>query len=221
MFVPETGVVDYRLVTEKYAWKTQENGGEIRTGARVKKVELKSNEIILKTSIGEVKARGLINCSGLQADWVARMCGIEPGLKIVPFRGEYYELIPEKRNLVKNLIYTVPDPKFPFLGVNFTRMIDGKVEAGQNAVLTCKGEGYKKFSFSIRDFLDVVSHRGFWKLSLKYWRVGMKEIFRSLSKRVFVHSLQRLIPEITIDDIVGAPAWVRAQALQPDGTHCG
>ncbi len=146
------------------------------------------------------------------------MCGAEPDVKIVPFRGEYYELIPPKRSLVNFLIYPVPDPKFPFLGVHFTRMIDGSVEAGPNAVLAFQREGYSKWSFSLKDSLDTLTYKGFWKLAGKFWKTGFGEMYRSYSKKAFLRSLQRLIPEIQPEDVQPGGAGVRAQALAPDGS---
>ncbi len=218
LFVPETGIVDYAEVARKYAEISQENGGEIWTGARVTKILMYPGEIVIETTKGALRTRTLINCAGLQADRIAKMCGLNPNLRIIPFRGEYCELVPERRSLVKNLIYPVPDPGFPFLGVHFTRRIDGRVEAGPNAVLVFKREGYKKLSFSIRDFSDIVFYKGFWKLSLKHWRIGMMELVRSFSKRAFVRSLQKLIPVIATEDVRRAGAGVRAQALEPDGS---
>jgi L-2-hydroxyglutarate oxidase len=145
------------------------------------------------------------------------MCGVEPGLKIFPFRGEYFKLVSGRRTLVRNLVYPVPDPQFPFLGVHFTRMIDGGVEAGPNAVLAFKREGYGKFSFSARDFGEMLFYPGFWRMGFKHWRMGLGEFYRSFSKRAFVHALRRLIPEIEAGDLEPGGAGVRAQALEPDG----
>ncbi len=217
LFVSQTGVVDFREVAKKYASIILENGGEIITSARAYRVIRKSQEIIVETTAGSFRTRALINCAGLQADRVAKMCGVDPGVRIVPFRGEFYELVPEKRHLVKGLIYPVPDLKFPFLGVHFTRGIDGKVKAGPNAVLAFKREGYKKFSFSLKDSLSNFTYMGFWKFTLKYVKMGLLEFYRSLNKRAFVRSLQKMIPEITEKDIVPGGAGVRAQALDRKG----
>jgi len=216
--VEETGIVDYIRVAQKYADLVQDAGGEIRTASRVTDCEEEQDAIILETASGSVRCRYLINCAGLQSDRVARLCGAEPGVRIIPFRGEYYEIVPERRSLVTDLIYPVPDPKFPFLGVHFTRMIDGSVEAGPNAVLAFKREGYSKWSFSLRDTAEIFLHKGFWKLAGKYWKTGLGEMYRSYSKEAFVHALQKLIPEITVDDVRPAGAGVRAQALNPDGS---
>ncbi|NET55475.1 MAG: L-2-hydroxyglutarate oxidase, partial [Symploca sp. SIO2E6] len=166
---------------------------------------------------GSFETRLLINCAGLHSDRVAKLGGVTPEAKIVPFRGEYYELIPEKRHLVKTLIYPVPNPNFPFLGVHFTRMIDGSVHAGPNAVLCLKREGYKKTDFDLGDFAEVMTYPGFWKLAAKHADEGIKEIIRSFSKAAFVHSLQKLIPEVQYQDVVPTHAGVRAQALKDDG----
>jgi L-2-hydroxyglutarate oxidase len=159
----------------------------------------------------------LINCGGLQSDRIARLCGVDPGLQIVPFRGEYYELVPERQFLVKNLIYPVPDPQFPFLGVHFTRMIHGGVEAGPNAVLAFKREGYRRASFSLTDAWGFATYPGFWRLAGQHWRMSLGEFYRSYSKWAFVKALQRLIPELTLADVHPAGAGVRAQALEPNG----
>jgi L-2-hydroxyglutarate oxidase len=174
-------------------------------------------QAILETSTGTLGARWIINCAGLHSDRMAKLDGAQPGARIVPFRGEYYELKPERRSLVRNLIYPVPDPQFPFLGVHFTRMIDGSVHAGPNAVLSLKREGYHRTSFDLRDCLDTVTYGGFWRLAAKHATSGLAEIHRSFSKRAFVRSLQKLIPDIREEDLVPGGAGVRAQALRPDG----
>lgn len=217
LHINETGIVDYKAVTEKFAELVQINGGNILTGTRVTHMKKIGSEIILETTRGEIHTKNLINCAGLQSDRVARMCGINPGLKIVPFRGEYYKLVPERYHLVKNLIYPVPNPEFPFLGVHFTRMIHGGVEAGPNAVLAFKREGYKKTSISLRDMADTFFYPGFWILAKKYWKTGFGEIYRSFSKSAFVNALQKLIPEIEKKDLIKGGAGVRAQALEPNG----
>lgn len=217
LFVPDTGIVDYSRVTEKFAEIAQANGCEILLNTRVRDCEQISEGLILKTTQGNVRCKNLVNCAGLQSDRVAKMCGVQPGLKIVPFRGEYYELVPERQHLVKNLIYPVPDLSFPFLGVHFTRMVQGGVEAGPNAVLAFKREGYKKTSFSVKDSLEILTYGGFIKLIKPYWKMGFGEMARSFSKKAFVRALQRLIPELGSDDIHPGGAGVRAQALEPTG----
>ncbi len=217
LFVPQTGIVDYNQVTEAYARIICERGGEIRTGNRFLSLVKDGNTLILNTSAGRVKAKFLVNCGGLQSDRIARLCGIKPGLQIVPFRGEYYKLKKEKEHLIKNLIYPVPDPRFPFLGVHFTRMINGGIEAGPNAVLAFKREGYSHKDFSAADVSQMLFYGGFWKMALKYYRMGMGEFYRSLSKTAFVKALQRLVPEIQYEDVHPEGAGVRAQALEADG----
>jgi (S)-2-hydroxyglutarate dehydrogenase len=217
LHVPQTGIVDYTAVTHTYARLVREGGGEIRTGSRVTAVRRQTGGLVLETSAGEVEARGLINCGGLQSDRVARLCGVEPGVKIIPFRGEYYELVKERESLVRNLIYPVPDPRFPFLGVHFTRMVKGGVEAGPNAVLAFRREGYTRTSFSLRDSLEMLAFPGFWRMAGKYWRMGMEEMYRSASKKAFVRALQGLVPALRDGDVHQSGAGVRAQALDADG----
>lgn len=217
LLVPETGIVDYRQVAHTYAELVQRAGGCIQTSTRLLGCRRQSKELCLETSQGDIRCRYLINCGGLQSDRIARLCGVNPGLQIVPFRGEYYELVPKRQFLVKNLIYPVPDPQFPFLGVHFTRMIHGGVEAGPNAVLAFKREGYHRSSFSLRDAGSIVTYPGFWRLAGRHWRMSLGEFYRSYSKRAFVKALQRLLPELTMDDVHPAGSGVRAQALEPNG----
>lgn len=217
LLVPVTGIVNYTEVTAAYARLFQTAGGTVRTGARVHRVHRRGPEITLETTCGHVHCRHLINCAGLHADGVARMCGVDPQVQIIPFRGEYYELVPERRGLVRNLIYPVPDPRFPFLGVHFTRMIQGGVEAGPNAVLALKREGYRLRDVSPRDTMRMAAYGGFWRMVRKYWKTGVGELYRSLSKKAFVRALQRLVPELRPEDIVPAGAGVRAQAVDPSG----
>ncbi len=218
LLVPDTGIVDYGKVTEKFADILMHNGGEIRLNARLLACRRESGGLVLETSAGEFRCRCLVNCTGLHSDRVARLCGVDPGLKIIPFRGEYYTLKPDKEHLVNNLIYPVPDPAFPFLGVHFTRMIGGGVEAGPNAVLAFKREGYKKSDFSPRDVWEIFAYRGFLILISRFMKMGLGEMYRSYVKSAFVKALQRLIPEIEGRDISPGGAGVRAQALEPDGT---
>jgi len=217
LWVPQTGIVDYVQVANKMAQLARDAGADIQTGHRLVRVDRVSNALVLTTSEGEVRCRNLINCGGLQSDRVARMCGMRPQLRIVPFRGEYYELVADRTSLVRNLIYPVPDPQFPFLGVHFTRMIGGGVEAGPNAVLALARHGYQKLTCSPRDAMDTLTYPGFWRLALRHARMGMSEIHRSYSKRAFVKQLQRLIPDLVSDDVVRAGAGIRAQAVAPDG----
>jgi L-2-hydroxyglutarate oxidase len=217
LWVGETGIVDYLQVCDKYAEIIRGGGGEIRLNFPVRRVEKRSRELILSGRNGEVRCRNLVNCAGLQSDRVARMCGVRPGLQIIPFRGEYYEVVPGRQDLVRNLIYPVPDPRFPFLGVHFTRRIAGGVEAGPNAVLSFKRHGYKKTSFSLRDAAQFALYPGFWAMGLKFWKMGLGEFHRSFSKKAFVKALQRLVPGIRAGDLVVGGAGVRAQALEANG----
>jgi (S)-2-hydroxyglutarate dehydrogenase len=215
--VPQTGIVDYIAVTKTYGEIVKNAGGEIRTKTRVLKFNSADHEFVLETNQGEVHCRNLINCAGLHSDAVAKMCGVNPGLQIIPFRGEYYEVVPEKQDLVHNLLYPVPDPRFPFLGVHFTRMIRGGLEAGPNAVIAFKREGYKFWDISGRDLLRYATYSGFWRMGFKYWRMGFGEMYRSLSKPAFVKALQHLVPDLKSEDIHRSGAGVRAQALEPNG----
>lgn len=213
LHVPSTGIVDYKAVTLKMAELIQNEGGEVRCGIRI--IGLRSG--VAETTAGTFEARHIINCAGLHSDRVARLAGTDPGAQIVPFRGEYYQLKPERAHLVRGLIYPVPDPEFPFLGVHCTKMIDGTVHLGPNAVLAFAREGYFKSTLNIRDLAETLTFPGFWKLAAKHWRSGFQEILRSLSRAEFVRSLQRLVPEITERDVMPCNAGVRAQALTADG----
>lgn len=217
LFVPQTGIVDYVAVTNKYADLILENGGDIKTNSKLNSVKRDGKDLMLFTDHEEYRTKFVVNCGGLQSDRIAKLFGVDPKLKIIPFRGEYYKLKKEKEFFVKNLIYPVPDPQFPFLGVHFTRMINGGVEAGPNAVLAFKREGYKKTDISFRDILEMKLYPGFWKMAAKYYKMGFQEFRRSFSKDLFVKSLQKLVPEIQCDDIEVGGAGVRAQALEPDG----
>lgn len=212
-----TGIVNYRHVAQKYVELVTNQGGELQLGTKVTKIEPRTDITLLTTNQGTIATRYLINCAGLFSDRIAQLGHVNPQAKIVPFRGEYYELVSEKRYLVKHLIYPVPNPNFPFLGVHFTRMIDGSVHAGPNAVLSLKREGYKKTDFNLRDTAEVMTYSGFWKLMTKHADEGIKEMIRSISKAAFVKSLQQLIPEVTAQDVIPTHAGVRAQALQADG----
>ncbi|MDG2615410.1 L-2-hydroxyglutarate oxidase [Thermoleptolyngbya sichuanensis XZ-Cy5] len=212
-----TGIADYKQVCQKYAELVRAQGGELYLNTKVERIVDLPNGKAVETNNGTFEAKLLVNCAGLHSDRVAKMGGVDPEAKIVPFRGEYYELTPEKRYLVKGLIYPVPNPAFPFLGVHFTRMIDGSVHAGPNAVLSLKREGYKKTDFDLKDFAEVMTYPGFWKLAAKHADEGIQEIIRSFSKAAFVRSLQRLIPEVQSEDLVPTHAGVRAQALMNDG----
>lgn len=217
LFVPDTGIVDYAEVTREMASVVRERGGEVRLSSRVLRIRPGPSEFVIETAAGVVTARNIINCAGLHCDQIAIMCGLTPGIRIIPFRGEYYDLVPASRGLCKNLIYPVPDARYPFLGVHFTRAVSGKVEAGPNAVLAFKREGYDKTSFSLGDSAALLAYGGFWKMASQHWRTGVGEMHRSLSKAAFVRSLQALVPEITAADLVPGRAGVRAQAVDADG----
>ncbi|MBI4515103.1 MAG: L-2-hydroxyglutarate oxidase [Deltaproteobacteria bacterium] len=217
LHVPATGIVDYVAVAQKYAEIVRHRGGEVRTAARVLAIARDGGGWAIETNGGGVRARNLINCAGLHCDRIARLAGFQPPLRIVPFRGEYYRLLPERQSLVQALIYPVPDPAFPFLGVHFTRMIGGGVEAGPNAVLSLKREGYGKTDFNPRDAWEALTFIGFIRLAAKFWRTGLGEMYRSFSKRAFVRALQRLLPELHESDLEPGGAGVRAQALDPSG----
>lgn len=217
-FVPQTGIINYKAVSEKYAEKVRELGGEIIFGQRVTEVRQgeKTSNVITEQSFHETKL--VINCAGLYSDKVAQLTQKEPiHLRIIPFRGEYFEIKPEKQHLVKNLIYPVPDPNFPFLGVHFTRMIGGGVEAGPNAVLAFRREGYKKLDVHFKELWETLTWPGFQKVAAKYWQTGLGEMYRSFSKAAFTKALQELIPDIKEEDLIPGGAGVRAQACDRDG----
>ena len=218
LLVTETGIVNYTDVCEAYARLIREAGAEIRTGVRLYGARRDGSTIALNTSAGELRSRVLVNCAGLHSDRVARACGVDPGVRIVPFRGEYATLAPERQFLVKHLIYPVPDPRFPFLGVHFTRMAQGGIEAGPNAVLALSRHGYTASRFSLGDVLDWMAFPGFWRMASRHWRMGMAEMQRAGSRRAFVAALQRLVPELREQDVHPAEAGVRAQAVDRDGT---
>lgn len=217
LFVPETGIVDYTQVTEAFGDLIMKSGGAFKKNSEFLSLEKDGNDLILQTSNGDIRTKFLVNCAGLYSDRIAKLCGVNPGLQIIPFRGEYYKLRIKSENLVKNLVYPVPDPDFPFLGVHFTRMIKGGVEAGPNAVLAFKREGYLKKNFSVADVSRMLLYPGFWKMAAKYYKMGFGEFYRSYNKTAFVKALQKLIPEIGYDDVYPAGSGVRAQALEPDG----
>lgn len=217
LWVESTGVVSYPTVTEAMARRVSRRGGEIRTGARALGIRRSGQEIVVETTAGAFKGSRLVNCAGLQCDRVARLAGFDPGVRIVPFRGEYYVLRPESASLVKGLIYPVPDPALPFLGVHFTRGIDDLVEAGPNAVLALRREGYRWRDVSLRDMADWAVFPGFWKMAKAQWRNGVTEVRRSLSRARFLRSLQTLIPALTDRDISPGGSGVRAQAVDRTG----
>ncbi|MDQ0271458.1 L-2-hydroxyglutarate oxidase [Cytobacillus purgationiresistens] len=216
--VPMAGIVNYKNVSEKMAEIIRQKGGEIRLNHEVLSIEETANEAVILTNRGELKASFYINCGGLHSDRVAKKANLLTDVKIIPFRGEYYQLKEEKRGLVKNLIYPVPNPNFPFLGVHFTRMIGGAVDVGPNAVLGFKREGYKKTDVHLGDLFEVLNYKGFWKLAGQYMKEGMDEMVRSASKKLFLKNVQKLMPDIQASDLIPAPAGVRAQALKDDGS---
>lgn len=217
LHVPSTGIIDFPRVARTYAKLVQEQGGEIRLRHQVNRIVQTNEGLMVETSQGTVATQYLVNCAGLLCDRVARMTGASPDMQIVPFRGEYYTMAPHRRSLVKNLIYPVPDPALPFLGVHFTRTMDGLVEAGPNAVLAFAREGYKKSDFVPRDLRETLTFPGFWKMARRYWYTGMGEVVRSFNKAAFVKALQRLLPELTADDLQPGGSGVRAQAIASSG----
>ena len=217
LWSPETGIIDYVKVAAAYGSRFQEYGGDIYNEAAVRAIHGLSGAMTVETDRGSLRAKHIINCAGLYADRVAEMMGEATGVRIIPFRGEYYTLRPESQRLVKGLIYPVPDPRFPFLGVHYTRNIHGYVEAGPNAVLAFAREGYRKSNVDLTESLGTFTYPGFWKMTAKHWRTGMAEMHRSYSKQVFVHDLQKLIPEIKETDLAPGGAGVRAQAVAADG----
>lgn len=221
LWVPETGIVDYPAVAQAYGRRIEAHGGTVWTGARVHGVHRNGSGLesglTVETARGAVSCKSLVNCAGLQSDRVARLCGAEVDVRIIPFRGEYYELVPERRNLVRGLIYPVPDPRFPFLGVHLTRMVNGGVEAGPNAVLALKREGYRWTDVSPRDVVASATWPGLWRLAARFWKIAGFEVWRSLVKSAFVRDLQRLVPDIRNEDLYRAGAGVRAQAMERNG----
>jgi (S)-2-hydroxyglutarate dehydrogenase len=223
LHVPETGIIDYKKVAEAYAARVRDAAGDIRLSQKVVGILDGRDELILQTSGGDYRTKHLINCCGLQSDIVAKMMktrhatGKNDEHRIIPFRGEYYKIAPERQFLVRNLIYPVPDPTFPFLGVHFTRMAKGGVEAGPNAVLALAREGYHHTQVNLGDLWRTVSFGGFWAMAGKYWQTGFGELYRSLSKPAFVRALQKLVPEIRESDLIPGGAGVRAQAVSASG----
>jgi (S)-2-hydroxyglutarate dehydrogenase len=217
MQVPSSGIVDFREVCLKLVELLAGQEADLRLRTELLGVVERDGTTVLETNQGAFETRFLINCAGLHSDRVVRLAGAEPPARIIPFRGEYFELVPERRSLVRHLIYPVPNPKFPFLGVHFTRMIDGSIHAGPNAVLSFKREGYRRSDFNLRDLRETLCFPGFWRLAARNASEGWKEMHRSFSKSAFVRSLQRLIPEVQPGDLMPGCAGVRAQALYPDG----
>lgn len=218
LHVPGVWVVDYREVARAYAARIGQAGGTLRSGVRLRGIRPGPSSLQLLTTQGDLSARFLINCAGLHADRLARRAGARIPLQIVPFRGEYLELIPEKRGWVRGLIYPVPDPRFPFLGVHLSVRIDGRVEAGPNAVLAFKREGYRKSDLNLADLAQMLAFPGFWRMGLRHWKTGLEEMARSFSKMLFARQVQRLVPSIQPEDLLPSGSGVRAQALGIDGS---
>jgi L-2-hydroxyglutarate oxidase LhgO len=218
LWSPSTGIIDYRVVAAAYADDVRAAGGTIHTGHEVRGVRMIEDGVVLETSHGDLGARSIVACAGLWADTVARMTPGAGSERIVPFRGDYYTLTPDAAPLVRGLIYPVPDPRFPFLGVHFTRRIDGEVWAGPNAVLAFARTGYRRRDVSVRDLADVLSNRGFLRLAMRFWQTGAAEMWRDWSKPAFLAELQRFIPELRSDQITFGPSGIRAQAVDLDGT---
>ena len=218
LWSPATGIVDFGAITREYARQLGEDGGVLELGTRVVNIRQHADTLIVETDRGERQARHLINCAGLHSDRIARLMETTIDLQIVPFRGEYYKLRKEQEYLVKGLVYPVPDPELPFLGVHFTRNIKGYVEAGPHAVLATAREGYRKRDFDLRDLSETLRFPGFWRVMRREWKTGINEVNRSLRKSVFTRDLQKMIPEICAEDLVSGGSGVRAQAVQRDGT---
>ncbi|MFY9644179.1 MAG: L-2-hydroxyglutarate oxidase [Terriglobales bacterium] len=216
--VPCTGITDYAAVTAKYSEIASQSGGEVRTNAGVVGFARTRSEIVVQTRAGDFSARYVVNCAGLYSDRVARLAGDDPGMMLVPFRGEYYDLAAARQSLVRGLIYPVPDPRYPFLGVHFTRRIQGNVDAGPNAVLAFRREGYSWRDFDLGETMEVLLNSGFRAMARQHWRNGLGEFRRSLRKREFVRSCQRLVPEVRMEDMTAGGSGVRAQAVGADGT---
>jgi L-2-hydroxyglutarate oxidase LhgO len=215
--VPNTGIVNYARVAEKYAALIANRGGVIHLSHEVTALKRSADNTVVETTCGPIQAKLVINCAGLQSDRISRMANAKLDLTIVPFRGEYYEMVPTKHHYLKGLLYPVPDPQFPFLGVHFTRRMSGGIEAGPNAVLAMKREGYLKSSFHFGDVFEYARFPGFWTMTAKHWRMSVGEYHRSWSKAAFVRALQRLMPELAREDLVPGPSGVRAQALDING----
>ncbi|MBK7937544.1 MAG: L-2-hydroxyglutarate oxidase [Lewinellaceae bacterium] len=217
VLVPQAGIIDYGTVARKYAELIADKGGRIFTGHKVVAIQENPDEVMVTAGNCEFSARVFVNCGGLYSDTITRLAGEHPGVQILPFRGEFYELKPDRQHLVNNLIYPVPNPDFPFLGVHFTRMIGGGIEAGPNAVLAFGRESYSRWDLNIRELLEILAFSGFQKIARKYWRDGWAEMQRSYSKRHFVRALRRLVPEISEDDVIPGRSGVRAMACDGDG----
>ena len=216
--VRDEGIVSYPEVCARLRARLEKSGVEIRTGSKVIGARSQQTGVVVETTTGALEGAAIVNCAGLYCDRIARLLGFTPPLQIVPFRGEYYELTPEARSLCRNLIYPVPNPNFPFLGVHFTRMIDGRVKCGPNAVFAFRREGYRSFDLHLGELVESLTYPGFLRLAAKYWSEGAKEFYRSFSKQAFLHALQRMVPDTRTEHLLPGPTGVRAQAISPDGT---
>ncbi|MFW2380631.1 MAG: L-2-hydroxyglutarate oxidase [Acidimicrobiales bacterium] len=217
LHVPAAGITDYSKVCQAMENQIVERGGTVRTSTEVTNID-EGTAVRVSTTKGEIEASLVVTCGGLHSDRLALQTAPDTTERIMPFRGEYYELAPDRRHLVNNLIYPVPDPDFPFLGVHLTRMIDGSIHAGPNAVLALAREGYTWGDIDLGDLSEVLRNPGWWRLARNYWKTGMGEYYRSLSKRAFVKALQRLVPAVQVEDLVPSPAGVRAQAVSREGS---
>ena len=218
LHVPSTGITDYSEVTAKYAAIARSNGVEIKTGAHVTGFKSAGSEVVVKTSVGDFAASFVVNCAGLYSDRIARMAGHEPGVMIIPFRGEYFDLARSRKELVRGLIYPLPDPAYPFLGVHFTKRIHGNVDAGPNAVLAFRREGYRRTNFNFGEAVEIFGYSGFRAMAGKHWKNGLSELRRSWRKKEFVRSCQALVPEVQMEDLSPGGSGVRAQAVAADGS---
>ena len=217
IYSPNTGIVDYTKISESFASNIIQDNAEILTGCQVISIVSKNQGVFLETTKGDIESKTIINCAGLHADDIANKMDVDIDVRIIPFRGEYYTVKPRNSLFIRGLIYPVPDSRFPFLGVHFTKRIDGSIEAGPNAVLAFAREGYKKTDFDIKEILGLLGYSGFWYMSFKYWKMGLDEQMRSISKRLFVKSLQKLVPSINEADLIVGGSGVRAQAVDRKG----
>lgn len=217
LWVAETGIADFSAVTEALAQLVRQGDGQVETGARVRQVRLVNRTVQIRTARLEVEAAVVINCCGLQSDRLARRYGLDPGVRIVPFRGEYFRVRPQRSDIVRTMIYPVPDPTLPFLGVHLTKGIDGQVEVGPNAVLAFKREGYRRTSVSVRDLSETLAYPGFWRMARRHWRAGVDEFHRSMSPKLFLEAARRLVPSLELGDLTVGRVGVRAQAVGTDG----
>ena len=217
IYSPNTGIANYALVAQAYADDIKQAGGEFLMGTKVTRIETRGDHSIVMTEHGEIESRYVVTCAGLYADKISQKRGDKDPIRIIPFRGDYYQLAPERRSLIRGLIYPVPDPNFPFLGVHYTRVTNGEVWVGPNAVLAFAREGYKRWNINLPELLDAVTFPGFLKVARRYWRQGAREMLMDYVKSVYVKSAQRYVPEITADDFLPGPSGVRAQAIDGDG----